>query len=310
MKPQENISTAVSQWLQYNRRHTERTQTHYTTTIRRFTNGLPKQVQTVDQITTADLQDYINSLLNRGLLNRTCNANLTVLKSFCRWLSEQYDIPNHTQKVKNLKEDPPVQRILTNEQYERVLEVLETVDPVARSILQFLGNTGLRATEFCELTWDCISGDGKRLILTGKGRKRRYISLNSTCQKILAKLKTTDSKGPVFSPTVIYKNCKTAPQATHLKHYSRHKGIVEDNQPIDRRLLYNICRKAAVSAGIQIFGPHALRHYFATALLHSKVPISFVSKLLGHSSIRTTESIYIHFQAEYLDGVTECLVKK
>jgi len=38
---------------------------------------------------------------------------------------------------------------------------------------------------------------------------------------------------------------------------------------------------------------HSLRHTFATLLLQQSVPIYTVSRMLGHSSVRTTE-IYSH----------------
>jgi integrase len=45
---------------------------------------------------------------------------------------------------------------------------------------------------------------------------------------------------------------------------------------------------------------HMFRHTFATRQLHAGVPVSVVSKLLGHGSISTTLSIYTHVLAEHL----------
>ncbi len=46
---------------------------------------------------------------------------------------------------------------------------------------------------------------------------------------------------------------------------------------------------------------HMFRHTFATRQLHAGVPVSVVSKLLGHSSISTTLNIYTHVLAEHLE---------
>ena len=46
------------------------------------------------------------------------------------------------------------------------------------------------------------------------------------------------------------------------------------------------------------FDPHWCRHAFATRSLRDGVPVEVVSRLLGHSSITTTMSVYGHLTAE------------
>jgi integrase len=76
---------------------------------------------------------------------------------------------------------------------------------------------------------------------------------------------------------------------------------------MNRNRLYRICKRLARRAGIPRFGPHALRHYFATELYRKGVPVSLISKILGHSTTQITELIYVHFQSADLLGVTDCL---
>jgi len=52
---------------------------------------------------------------------------------------------------------------------------------------------------------------------------------------------------------------------------------------------------------------YAIRHYFATELIRKGVGIYKVSRILGHSSVKTTESIYIHLVPIDLLGLTDCL---
>ena len=47
---------------------------------------------------------------------------------------------------------------------------------------------------------------------------------------------------------------------------------------------------------------HSLRHVFATWALHEAcIPIEDLSRLLGHSSIRVTQDIYIHVRHAMFD---------
>jgi integrase len=46
---------------------------------------------------------------------------------------------------------------------------------------------------------------------------------------------------------------------------------------------------------------HMFRHTFATRQLQTGVPITVVSKILGHGSISTTLNIYAHVLAEHME---------
>ncbi len=59
--------------------------------------------------------------------------------------------------------------------------------------------------------------------------------------------------------------------------------------------------------GIKSFGAHADRHFFATQLIRKGVSIYKVSKILGHSSVQTTESTYVHLMPVDLLGITDVL---
>jgi integrase len=48
---------------------------------------------------------------------------------------------------------------------------------------------------------------------------------------------------------------------------------------------------------------HSLRHVFATWALHeARIPIEDLSRLMGHSSTRVTQDIYIHVRDDMFDG--------
>jgi integrase/recombinase XerD len=61
--------------------------------------------------------------------------------------------------------------------------------------------------------------------------------------------------------------------------------------------VYDLVVRLRMRTGID-FDPHWLRHTMATRTLRDGVPIEVVSKLLGHSSVTTTLSVYGHLTAE------------
>ncbi len=78
-------------------------------------------------------------------------------------------------------------------------------------------------------------------------------------------------------------------------------------KPATPGALYLQLSRLAAKAKLEPLGPHSLRHYFATQLLLAGVPIIKVSKLLGHSSVRTTERCYAHILDSDLKNVTDIL---
>jgi len=266
------IITAIEKWRAHILRFTPRTQEHYMMVLRQFRQFL--DVAALEDLRPRHIEGYINHLLAKGVKNRTINAHLTALKSFCGWLARNYDIPNIGIGFDMLPEDPPRQRVLSLTEYQKVLAVCE---PHEADMIKFLAHTGLRATEAVMLTWRDINPALTKIILTGKGRRRRIVPLNKTCREILQKYPRTPE--------------------THI-----------DFLKSNRRHLNYICCKLATKAHIRPFGPHSLRHFFVTQMIvEHKVPLPIVSQIVGHSSSRTTEKIYLHILESDLLHTTDVL---
>ena len=70
------------------------------------------------------------------------------------------------------------------------------------------------------------------------------------------------------------------------------------------RVLDRVLRKTKID---KPFTLHQLRHTFATRALKAGVPISVVSKWLGHANISTTYDTYIHVLCSEEKDATELL---
>lgn len=75
--------------------------------------------------------------------------------------------------------------------------------------------------------------------------------------------------------------------------------------PKNRKLIYTNVKTAGNRAGIHL-APHMLRRLFATSLLNAGTSLLIISRLLGHSSVQTTE-LYLHLDSSFLVGATDCL---
>ncbi len=269
-----SIAEAVAAFAKYCRRHSDTTRDLYRSVLDAFVAALPQNVQRIQQLTAAHIEEYLSQLCDAGRVNRTLNCHLTPIKAFSRWLARQYGIANVAANVAMLTQDPPDHRFLTPEEYAKLIAACcpllhPQASPIWYDRILFLAHTGLRAHEFSQaVRQGRLSAQVAALTLTGKGRRARTIPLNATCRAILAR-----------------------------PHIYR---------PISRDHLYIGIAKLARRAEIPPCGPHALRHWCATQLLLAGVPIVKVAKILGHS-VKVCETTYAHILPQDLAHVTDVL---
>jgi len=271
---QEMLSDLIKTWFDYIEiRFSPATVVSYKLVLRQFLNTLPTKIPK-DSITPLHIEKYINYLIKTKHTNRTGNTYLVAIKSFFRWAANYYQINNPAACVSKLIEKPPKYRCLSQDEYQKVLGVTQGVENAA---LQFLGNTGLRRNEFRHLTYANFTTEFIQ-VTKGKGHKKRLVPLNKVCKQLLQKY----SQNGNFQP----------PFVERFQH---------------QEALYHLCLRLAQQISIPRFGPHALRHFFATRLIRAGIPLIKVSKILGHANTLITQQIYVHFVPEDLLGVTDCL---
>ncbi len=267
------LSSAIIEWFNYlPGRYADKTIQLYTAVLKDFKTMLPRNILK-SEITPLHIQNYINYLKKTKHTNNTCNRYLEVLKSFFHWLSDNHQIKKPTACIRHLKAEIPKRRCLSEDEYQQLLNVTSGIENAA---FQFLANTGLRRNEFRFLTYENIMPNFLHVV--GKGNKQRYIPLNKICKQILSQYPQNGQNQPTFISAFEY-----------------------------REKLYLLCQKLARQLDIPSFGPHSFRHFFATRLIRAGVPLIKVSKILGHSSIKITEQIYIHLVPMDFSGLTDCL---
>lgn len=142
------------------------------------------------------------------------------------------------------------------------------------AVLELLFATGARVSEICSLTPDAVNTVDYTVKIYGKGSKERIIQIENDDVK-----KAIDSYQKMFSKEI---NCCGYFFVNRLCHRLTDQSV--------REMINKYSKLADCDIHIT---PHMFRHSFATLLLEEDVDIRYIQKLLGHSSITTTQ-IYTH----------------
>jgi len=233
------------------------------------------------QMTRPLIENYIlDSKINKNWSPNTIRNTLTTIKSFLEWCKNQgFLSTNPAKEIPTPKAPKQLPHSLSKEEAMRLLEWLKITKfhyAFERSRgLAMIGiflYTGIRRKELLNLKVSQVDFNKHTLFVdSGKGDKDRIIPLNHRLIGFLkAYLKEREKLG------------KTTPYFfANLRHNKR-----MSNQAI-RRLFERLKKESGVYAY-----PHLLRHTFATLMLEGGCEIYALSKMLGHSDIKTT-TIYL-----------------
>lgn len=142
------------------------------------------------------------------------------------------------------------------------------------AVIELLFATGMRISELCSLKPSDIDLENKTVLIYGKGARERLLQLGNP--EVLSALTAYQD---TFREDIA---CCGYFFVNKLKH-----------KLSDQSVRFMINRYAKLAGMEQHITPHMFRHSFTTLLLEQDVDIRYIQKMLGHSSISTTE-IYTH----------------
>ncbi len=217
------------------------------------------------------------------LKKKTQNYYLIALRCFLKYLTKRRINALPPDIIELAKTSERELDLISSKELERLLK--STDGPNLRSLrdkamLELLFSTGLRVSELCFLNKDSIDLDKEEFSVRGKGEKVRLVFISEQAKNALRNYldKRTDIDEALFI------RIKNSAKSERQQVSSR----------LTPRSVQRIVKYYAIKSGItKKLTPHGLRHMFATDLLQNGADIRSVQKLLGHSSITTTQ-IYTH----------------
>lgn len=233
----------------------------------------------LSEISSVDIDDYKLYRLKQ-VKHATINRELACLSHLFNLAKRQKKFfgENPVSISKLLPEHNQVERILTKDEEDKLLE---SSSLALKAIIQCALYTGMRKNEILSLKWDNVDLNKKLITLehtNTKNKKMRRIPINSALRKILLELKLK-----VGSSNYVFLSSKGFP-------YKRHDSL--------KQAYTGACRRAKIK-GLRF---HDLRHTAATRMIESGASIVAVSRILGHSDLKTTMR-YAHPEDTLKDAV-------
>ena len=256
--------------------------------INQFNNFIKKKKKSFKSIIKKDILDFLESLKLKNVKNKTKSRKIFALKRFYRFLISERIIKNNPmEKIDIPKSEDTLSITLSADQIEKILKFVSKktnryIDIRSNLIIELLYSTGIRVSELISIKINNIDLERKKILIDppekGKSRKERMTFFGEQTKEVIEKylefrkiyFKKKDS--PWLFPSKNTNDFLTRRRVLQIMHN------LADKIQIDKNLMH----------------PHSFRHAFGNHLLNSGADIRVVQKLLGHSSIITTQKYTEH----------------
>lgn len=232
------------------------------------------------------LKDYVQNLYSLNLKIKTIKRKIAVIKAFFNYMEfDEIILINPFRKVQlSLKEPKLLPKTLELREVKKLLKYLYKTKDTYQNIttygykalirdivvIELLFSTGIRISELCNLTKKNINLQTGIIKIYGKGNKERIIHVCDAEVKVLL-------KGYI---ELFKDNLKLS------KYFLINRLGERLSEQSVRLMIIKYQKHIGISKHIT---PHMFRHSFATLLLEEGVDIRYIQKMLGHSSITTTQ---------------------
>ncbi len=265
----------------------------YSRTLAKFTKYLDSD-PAVTKLTTRHIEGFLASMPHLG--NKSLLNHYVGLSSLWTWLVKEEIVPeNVVRKLTPPKAERREVTPLTEDEVKAIMAALNrskiytrqgnNIDHALgsmernRAIILLMLDTGLRASELCDLKIEDVDNRNHRIFIKqGKGMKERLLPFSPRVGQMiwryLALRKESDPEEPLF--------------------------VSKLNRSMNRTKLSEMIRNIGKRANVKDVYPHRFRHTFAIQYLRNGGNAFTLQMMLGHSTMETVR-IYLRIAQIDLD---------
>lgn len=227
----------------------------------------------VAALTRSRLAEHVAARVALGIKPQTVRREFVTLRAALR-LAWRDGVIDRVPSIRLPPRGAPRQRVLSQDEITRLRNACAD-DPDDALLLALLMGCCARIGAVVELSWDRVDLERRMIDLRNPGdphyRRRKHRAMVPIDRAMVAALRRA-RKRAIGDRVLPWRAISTAQR--HL-------------------------RQAAKRAAVAGVTPHVIRHTMATHLLR-RVPLVIASRMLGHSSVATTEQEYGHLLVDDL----------
>lgn len=231
--------------------------------------------QNLSEVTKEDIDAFKESLASANYTTKSISRKINSIKSFFAYVIANGAISeNPATNVTHPKYDIKPPRILNKIEYRALRDACRE-DLRMAAIVELLLQTGMRISELANLKIDDVDLNSNQITIRAyESHPERMVPLNQPVKESLARY------------------METRPKSGNTFVFITKTG----NAFLIRNIRSNLDRYFHI-AGIENAKVNDLRHTFIAQQLSSGSPLVYISKLVGHKRLSTTEK-YLEFISE------------
>lgn len=238
--------------------------------------------QHIHEVGDTDIQAFLTQLQGSGYTPKSLSRKLNSTRTFYRFLKvSEYITDDPSLLVQHPKYELNPPRVLSPLEY-RALRDTASSDPRIYAIIEVLLQTGIRIGELANLRIEDVQ-DSMLHIRKYEGHEAREVPVNKRAKEALKR----------------YLEVRTKTEDDHL-------FVTKTGKPFLVRNIRDAVERHFRKAGIENAKINDLRHTFVSHHLKQGVSIVFLSKVLGHKRLSSTER-YLQYVKDSKKGESTIL---